>query len=40
MLEDEHDQVAIITQPNITYKCKLINQEELIVVNNPAEAPP
>lgn len=39
MLEDEYDQVAIITQPNITYKCKIANKDELITVTNPAEAP-
>ena len=39
MLEDEYDQVAIITQPSITYKCKVRNIPELITVNNPTQAP-
>ena len=38
MLEDEYDQVAIITMPNVTYKVVMKNGEE-ISVNNPVEAP-
>lgn len=39
-LKDEHEMEAIMTSPTVSYKCKLMNKEELIVVDNPAEAPP
>jgi GTP-binding protein LepA len=38
-LEDEHDIIAIITAPTVTYQCKVRNDTEIITVNNPLEAP-
>lgn len=39
-LEDEHEMYSIITAPTVSYRCKLRNKDDLIVVDNPLEAPP
>lgn len=39
-LEDEHDLFSIITAPTVSYRCKLRNKEDIIIVDNPLEAPP
>jgi GTP-binding protein LepA len=44
-LDEEHDLRAIMTQPNVSYYCKMRGQgnteeEGLVRVDNPAECPP
>ena len=39
-LEDEHEMIAIITAPTVSYRCKLINAKELKTIENPLDSPP
>jgi GTP-binding protein LepA len=38
-LQDEHEMYAIITAPTVSYKCKVLHQPEIKVVDNPLESP-
>ena len=34
-LKEEYDLAAIVTQPNVSYRCKLRNKAGLVVCDNP-----
>ena len=38
-LEDEYDLNSIITAPTVSYRCKVVNKSDLIIVDSPLEAP-
>jgi translation elongation factor EF-4 len=31
---------AIITAPTVSYKCKILNKDEIKIIDNPLESPP
>lgn len=38
-LKEEYDLAAIVTQPNVSYRCKLRNRDGLVVCDNPGQSP-
>ena len=39
-IKDEYDMSAIVTNPTVSYKCKILHKDEIRVIDNPVDAPP